>query len=571
MAEKKAEVELSVNGAERAAAAARTAFKPFTEGAQQAKSAVKDFRQEVGSAVGGVVQDLGRVVTVGASISFAGAVQGVQTFEAAASKLAVATGRSFEQTKAQINELSTRLGQSPEQIASYVSNVGRATYDFSGAQRNLEAFNKFAKETGRELTDTGGLSVAFKRMGIEDADKGLRQLRATADSLKTQGGVGALADQVTALSGHFSKASNSASQLVALTATLGKGLAPAQAQEVQQSIIGGLESQAGAYQAHFRRTGLLGRGESLIDPSTGKVDVVRLGQLRQQELIHRFGREKAMRIAGTQFGSMQAGAAFLGADFGSMGGLTGQESDTDAADKFADTPEGRRARAKAARDVQMQGLVGSGSFLGGLNQQFLEFSSSHPIAGHAAEMVGIPALLKGGGGLLKNLISGSGGGGRIAGLAPRIASFFGSGAALPTGVLGASVLATGETLMELGAASKARQGFLNRAIGADEAEGIRARVAGAEAAAPGERSEGVNAAAARERARLAFRAAGAAGGDAQGAGLAAFLEARRLGSSREEAESFARAAADAFGKTQIVVRDATLAGISVEHQPGGEQ
>jgi len=248
-----------------------------------------------------VMSDLGRVVTVSSSISFAGAVQGVQSFEQAASKVAIATNRRFEETRDKLNQLALDLRTSPEQVANYINTVGKSTYDFSFAERNLAAFNKFAKETGRELTETTGISSAFKNLGIEDADKALRQLRGTAESLKTVGGPAALADQFASLSGQFAKASNNATQLMAVTATIGKGLSPAQAQEAQQAVVGSFVGSSRMYEAHFRAAGMLKKGESLFDAS-GRFDVVKAMQLRQAEL-RRMNPRTAAVIAGGEFGS----------------------------------------------------------------------------------------------------------------------------------------------------------------------------------------------------------------------------------------------------------------------------
>lgn len=375
--DKKAGVEIIVAGAAEAAAAIR---RVATSWANDARSAEADFKK-LGSAVTDAFAAVGReakaVATFGTQISFSGAVGQVQSLEAATSKLAIASGRNFGDMRREIGALSEKIGASPDQIANYIATVGKQTYDFESPKKNLEAFNKFARETGRDLGETSGLAVAFKKMGVDDAERTLRQIRGTAESLKTTGGPAALADQVAALGGQFGKASNDAKQLIQITASLGKGLPAAQAQEVQQAVIGGLEGNAAAYQAHFRRTGLLKEGEHIIDPTTGKIDVAKLGQMRQAELIRRFGREKAMRIASAQFGSPLAGAAFMRANFQ---GFTGQESDTDAADKWAQTPGGSKAAADAMLQRTMAEDVGHGSFLGAERERIQKNAAKHPYA-----------------------------------------------------------------------------------------------------------------------------------------------------------------------------------------------
>ena len=109
----KAEVEIDVKGADRAAAAARTAFQPFSDYAAKAQGAFKSLRGEAASALGGVVSDLGRVITVGSSISFAGAVQGVQSLEAATSQLSVAMKRDWKGVQDEVNKLAKDLDTAP--------------------------------------------------------------------------------------------------------------------------------------------------------------------------------------------------------------------------------------------------------------------------------------------------------------------------------------------------------------------------------------------------------------------------------------------------------------------------
>jgi len=594
--EHKAEIEIDVKGAERAAAAARGSLLPWTELAQRAKDKFKELRGEVASAVGSVVSDLGRVVTAGSAISFAGAVQGVQSFEKATAQLATASGRDLDLLRKRYEELGTQLGEMPQDVANFVHSTGRQIYNFEEPEKNLRAFSKLAKETGRSVGDMGGLQVAFKRLGIDDADKGLRQLRANAESLKTVGGVAALADQFAALSGTLSKTSNNASQLQALVGVLGKGLKPGQAQEVQQGIVGGLVSQAAQYEAHFHRQGILKPGDHVIDPKTGQVDVVKLAQLRQQELVRRFGRDKAMRVASVQFGSSQAGAAFLNADFGKVGGLTGQEADTDALEKYNNTDAGKRALNDAKRAAGMRDLVGSGSLLGGLRQRYDDLTAGHPIVGKGVELTAA-VLGHVGGGYLRKWIAGEvikrGGaeGLKRGGLellkrgAPRLA-------AIGEGLVGAPLALAGVAAFQAKAMLNLK---VDRAEYQREAEGGGYGVYGAGVG-------GSSAGRARALVRAAMRSGGTeegfirqvgapllaqAGYDPKGAPLPAeqaagadpvlktLFEQLRGGSSELKGlgKEIGREVAEALkgSPLQITVNDNTLAGVAVEHQPGGEQ
>lgn len=607
--DRKAEIELTVSGAERAAASARSSLAPWAEQAEKVKTAFGTLGGEARRALGGVVKDLASVITVGSSISFAGAVQQMDSFEKAASKLAVASGRSFDETKAKVEGMAKKLLASPEQVANYVNQVGQRTYDFSYAQKNMEAFNKFAKETGRELGSVGGLAGSFRNLGIENADKALRQLRGTAESLKTVGGPAALADQFTALSGTLQKASNSAPQLMALIGTLGKGLQPEQAAQVQQSVLGTLEGGANVWERHYQRTGALKKGEHLIDPRTGKVDVVRLAQMRQQEMLKRFGREGAMRRASGMFGGPQAAAAFLNADFGAMSGLTGQEADSDAAAKYAQTPGGKADRDAVDLAINMGKSIDSDSWLGRQRARFRAFTVENPLTSSLLTTVGVPAALKFGGSIFGKGLGGGGGaavrglmgmftgggGGKAAEsaaefalknitgvgekgaleMAPRL------GGGLKGLIKGAgpmalvSMLMEGQfkALMEMGQAAKYKSGFASRDLTADEAAVARMRAGRAEAEARGERSEGMEDAAVKERRRVAMERGKQAGGTGQEQALAAFLAARQLGASSEEAENVARAVVEGFSRVrpQWTIVNQTGGPIEVVDQPGGEQ
>ena len=374
-------VEIDVKGAERAAAAARSALQPWGDQAQRVMGAFKSLGGAVGQISGQMLQDLGRVATVGSSFSMAGAIQGVRGFEASVSDMAVATGRDFESIKNQINALSTTLGQKPEQIAGFISNVGRATYDFSGPQKNLEAFSKFAKETGREVGSTSGLAQAFKRLGADDADKQLQQLRATAQSLGTVGGVAALADQVTALSGALSRASNGAGQLGNILGQLGKGTrGPAEAAEVQSAVVQRFMGNQRQYEQHFKWSGALKKGESLFDKN-GRFDVQKAMRLRQAELRKI---DKTGMIAAGEFGNMVASRQFMNADLSGNGPAEG--FDTDALKQYKATPGGKRQGWDALKDVRLQDWFGAGTALGGLADKFQEFSAENPMTGKAAEL-----------------------------------------------------------------------------------------------------------------------------------------------------------------------------------------
>ena len=586
----KAEVEIDVKGADRAAAAARTAFQPFSDYAAKAQGAFKSLRGEAASALGGVVSDLGRVITVGSSISFAGAVQGVQSLEAATSQLSVAMKRDWKGVQDEVNKLAKDLGTAPEQVANYVNNVGRKTYDFSYAEKSLATFSKFAKETGRELNDTGGLASAFKTMGIEDADKALRQLRANAENLKTVGGVAALSDQVAGLAGSFAKASGGASQMIALTASIAKtakdkGLGAAQTSEIQRGIFGSLESNAQLAEVHLRRSGLLKKDQHIIDPATGKVDFALEAQLLQKD-FQRYTPEQRLRRSRAWFGNnQQLAATFFAGDYSNktLGELAAQGADTDAAARLGATPGGKRGLWDAVRDVNLQKIVGADTTLGQISDKFRAFSAENPIAGKAGEY----GTAAGAGFFARSLVprlfglGGSSAGSGAAAAAEGGGGFAGTvGSTLAAGGAGAGAIAGGAALAWaapfltlLGVGSAAKQGFSSPELTAEGADARRGAAAAAIAEAARHRSAGVHGAMVSERARIAAERGLGVGGDGLSKALGAFMEARKLGASKEEAEAIAKAVRDAVQGValNITVVNATGGPISVEPQPGGFQ
>jgi hypothetical protein len=553
--DKKAEIEIDVKGADKAAAAARGALQPWTQFANQAKQGISAFGSEAKKALGGVASELTTVLTVGSSISFAGAVQSVQSLEAATSKLSVAMKSDFSSAKREIADLSQKLGTSPDQVAAYINTVGKSTYNFAGAKRDMEAFNKFAKETGRELGETGPLSNAFGRLGIDDADKALRQLRGTAESFKTVGGPAALADQFAALAPAFSKASNDASKLIALTAQLGKGLPAAQAAEVQQAVVGSFAGNERGYDAHFRAQG----GKTLFD-ANGKFDLARAMKLRQAEL-RRMNQTTAAAIGAGEFGSPMAFAAFMKMDFDAQS----TEKDSDAAQRYASTPGGVQAANKAALDRNMQNDIGADSWVGRQRAKISGFASNNPLSAKALELSGLVAgkmganaLMKGGG--WKALKGAARGGGALSHADAAFSDVFG------VGTLAADIQLQG--LLNL---KKDPEEYRNEA-------GLYG--AGIEQYHPQQLKQARDLVTAYERGGSGSGFVQAAGAPllAQSEGVPALSSlAQQLYGGKSELSGLpadikaAVKEAIAEGKLGLVIKDETVGGIDVSDQPGGQQ
>jgi len=384
-----AKVEIDVLGADRAAAAARSALSPWGEYADKAKEKFRGFRQEVGGAIGSVVSDLGRVITVGSTISFAGAVQSVQSFEKATAQLAVATRQPLEQIRTQFEDIGQKMGMKPEAVASYVTGVGRITYNFNEAQRNLGAFKNAAADWNRPLEGMAGLQVAINKLGFKDAEKALAQIRANAESLKTVGGPAALADQVERLSGVWDRVKGGGgSGSIALTGLIGNGLNPQQQQRAQQQILGDFTSDTIGWERFLRRTGQLGRNERVTDDS-GQIKNLPeyIAKIQRGYMKVSGGNKDQMAwLAGLHFGDTITGSAFANMDPEKLARLAKEQSASDAQARLNATDAGRRDVNAVKRAGKERGLFGSDTFLGGLAKMYDEFSAENPIAGKGVEL-----------------------------------------------------------------------------------------------------------------------------------------------------------------------------------------
>lgn len=535
--EKTAAVEIDVRGAERAANAARQALQPWIDYSGKARSAFGEFSRAAGQAMAGIISDFGRAVNSAAALNLEGAKSQVDSLSQKTSQLAAAGSQNFETLQAKIQQVSIATKRSQEEIQSYLSSYGAGSYDFSASTKQIEALSAFARETNRSLAETAGTGAAFKRMGI-DADKALSQIRAQATALKSEGGIGALTDQVAALDSAFAKSSNSAGTLIALTARLGKGLGPQQAGEVQQSVVGDLTANARAYQYHWQRTGRLGKGESIIDPRTGKIDLAKAAGLLQADLRSQaHGGDIAMGRLG-----LQAGAQFMNADLSGLGGIEGAASAVNAA--YAATPGGVKDANEALKQINLQESLGPNSTIGKRRTALEEAMSRNPRAVSIGSAIGGTA-----GSLVPDVIG--------ALLPKRLADTLTAPASAYLGEHGAYL---GAAAADAGAS--AYEWAVNRA---KYGPGAASKAADAKNAAIGARATSANRTTGQQ-AILENEAIARGGGNP----LATFREGMKVGLTADAAETLARAIADKMNQRPIEVIDRTSEGIDV-NQPGGEQ
>lgn len=238
----RAEVDLLIKGAEESAQKASRAMRPWIVESEKAQAAFSAFGGAVGSVTRSIVSDLGHIVTAGGAIGFGAAITGMLLFEQAASKLTVATDRSFGGIKTQVLELSEALKMSPKYLAQLQLDLGKRLYGFDYAWSALKPMTGFARAIGREPAEMQPAIYAFQQLGgrvgdVRDAMQGLMSLGQQLGGLQ---GAAKLIDQFTALNPILMRTNMSLGQIYGMVSEVGKGLPPAMQSLVQQGTFGAL-------------------------------------------------------------------------------------------------------------------------------------------------------------------------------------------------------------------------------------------------------------------------------------------------------------------------------------------
>lgn len=512
--EKEAAVRVKLTGDDEVAAQANKISSAWGEVATKAGGAFKSFGGAVTSAVQGVLSDLGHVVSAAGAISFAGSVAGVEKLEESFSRLAVGTGRSFNSIQGEINTLARDINEMPDATQAWVASLQGLIYSYDRAKDSAKGLHGFALQTGQSAQQVAPLAVILDQIGVggDKAQGALDRLSRQAQMLGRT--PKEAADAFVHLQGVISSLStkgDAVGQIGALVAGFGgrTGFTPQQRERALGGVLGKVEGNIEGFEREFglKRGALSDEYGRMKDPTAIVAELqkyARRGRGAQFRVEQAFGREATQALLRTDIGEIEA-----------VAGVKGGGDAEEALEKRKLDPSGRRRDREIRKSGIMQDLLGADSWLGRAKDWVGEQAADHPILTGAG--IGVGAKMLAGLSLGKMFGIGKaaastgttaaevGGGGLMAGL--------GLSGLAASGTLLGGVIATGKVLAELGAASKAKQGFSAADIRTgrtpEEVDAMSAGAAAAEAAAPGQRSPGLQAAMAAEQARRA-RAGGQA-------------------------------------------------------------
>jgi hypothetical protein len=467
----------------------------------------------ISDSVQGIASDIGHVVTAAGAISFAGAISQVHALEETVTRVAVAGRHSVGEVQAGVNELARGIGELPQEVASWTASVGRLTYSYEGAAKAAKGMKEYAALTGESFHDVEPLAVALQTVGhvAGDTSRAVGMIVAQAEKLHAVGGAQAIGDSFLRLQGQISQLANSedVSKVTALLGGFGsKSLTPQQRERALGSVMSRIESNPEGFERFL--------GHSITDENGHVQDMA--GVLRELAEYGRRGRGQRKRLQFT-FGA-EAAAALVNTDYEAIREAEEVRPSTAPSQALAQlqaTPAGQRQQARTKKAIAMEGWFGAGTVVGDAYDAFANFAGENPltalIGAQLAPRLFGQVIKRGASLFARGAATAAGSGsGAAGGAVAAEEGALGSGAlsgfsstsaaegvvdvtggalgatALSGGVVLGGVLATVKTLMELGEASRAKQGFSNRQIGADEANNLVSRAHEAEAAAPGERA-----------------------------------------------------------------------------------
>jgi hypothetical protein len=406
-----------------------------------AKGAWSDFGHTIQGEVVGAARllgkELGDLALASGRVSFSSQQHQVREFEASTARMAVSMGRDLEGLRGQLERTGHAIGRRPGEVAAWASEVGKLSYSFQSAADEAEPLAALAAKTGRSLEDYKDLGVALSRIGVtgKDAADAIGVMAAQAEG-NTRGGVAALSDQLAAAGEQMTLLANhgkqTAQDLSAFFAVMGRGLDPAAASRVGQQSLGAITGDPRRWERYL--------GHHILDEH-GHVDAAKLpeiyqgiygkakrqfgsGETLRNVLINNFGAETGMAILNAGKGGSLADVAGLAhtAPSGAVGAAQAAALETDA---------GKRARAESDLAVSARELMGSSTLLGRAADSLQQFSSHNPILGTFAATAasnifggqlanlgkrledaiggGSKAIGKGGGGGLGGAFAGAGG------------------------------------------------------------------------------------------------------------------------------------------------------------------
>jgi len=451
--QKDAKITVGVDGADEVASAANRALRPWENASKQVGSAMASMGKGITDTFKQVTSDVARGITAFAAFDFAQQIRSSMEFKESVARMSVVAGQSSEQLTGKFKAQEQAILSGRKENEAFAATMGRLTYDYRNAAQAADSLGIEALAANRSLAEMSGIGkVVHESLGSFDGlPDALGKIRTQAQALGTLGGPDALRDQVEALSGAIShlsiKGSEDFSKVTALAGALGKGLRPEQASRVQQAVFGAITSDPRRFERFL--------GHKITDAQGHVEDPLAVAEEIQSKAKQRYGRN-AGRIMGLNFGA-EAGAAWMNADFAAARAAADRAPSKGAqraVDKFKQTTEGQTV----ADQIAMRGgQMDIGESMDPLARKFISFAGQHPLAAAATALLGPGLAAKGAGFLFgKGLgavfgsgTAGSGGAGAAAGAAGLTgAGVLGFGAGL--GIVGASALATGKVLTEVG-------------------------------------------------------------------------------------------------------------------------
>lgn len=459
--------------------AAADASSGVGKGWRDAGGAVRD-------AVQGVLNDVAHVVTAAASINFAASVSQVHQLEAATDRMGVASKRSIESVKDSVNQLSTKINELPNQTQAWVASVGKLTYNYEGAATAAEGAAQYAALIGDTVQDVAPLVVTLEELSGNAGKSGdlLKVMVQQAKELGTVGGPRAVGEAVEHLRGQLSQLTGDAKQYTALVAGFGgKGqFTPQQRERALGAVMSRVESNPEGFERFLghKITDEFGHVKDITGVMKELADYARKGRGQRLRSEFTFGKEATAGLLYTDFEAVRRAES------------AGRASDAEhALNRLIETPSGQRRANEIKKAQAMQEVVGNGSAIGDASDWLGKLAGDHPILAGLGASLGASLVAKGAGagmGALGKLVTGGKAAVEAGAAASAPAAEGVAGGGLATGLglsglatigtLAAGVLATGKTLMDLGEASAAKQGFDNtKALGYKQADALSAKAA----------------------------------------------------------------------------------------------
>jgi len=477
-------IRAGIEGVEDVGKAADKALSPWERGA-------KTVGKELSGAFRQATSDIARTLTVANAISFGKAIDDARKYREEIGRLSARQG-PVGVLRAEVTALGRQKLLSDSEIVTSTRGLDRITYQARGARAALGGLQDEALATGETLADKlpigatimNGLSVEGAKVGRE-----LGRVRALADAFGTSGGLLAAEDRLQAISGLLSeiapKTDADRAKLEAMAVGLGAKLGPEAGRRVTSAILGDVTKDRRGWE----RFAGMRRGELSNEDGSLNVEKSMQALERGQQKLKRMNVDAGTRqlIAANLFGGdYQAGAAFMGANFGDLrrAALSAQPSTKTAAE--ADAFRASEAGQAIARQQQLErGARGAAEGLLPVADAAQGFLGAHPVAGAVGLGVGANLAGAGASGLLSKMgeALGFGGravaeGGKAAGSAVA-AGGAAAGASLRAGAAGSVAGgAAGSLLGKVGLAGAALAGGYALGSYADEKLGLSDELSG---------------------------------------------------------------------------------------------